>query len=50
MEIQVNCCECHPETCCHFNYYIFKPNGERLVGSDKLEDLKMILEGLTKEV
>lgn len=46
MRIQVNSCECHPETCCHFNYYIYKTTGERLVGSDKLEDLVLILKGL----
>lgn len=49
MYIQRNWCECHPETCCHFNYYIYKPNGDRLVGSDNYEDLEMILKGLKGE-
>lgn len=46
MKIEVNYCKCHPETCCHFDYYIYKDDGSRLVGSNKIDDLVLILKGL----
>ena len=47
--IKANNCDCHPETCNHWNYYIYDSNGNKLFGKDEYKQLEEFLNNLGKE-
>lgn len=40
--------ECHPETCNHWGYYLTR-DGERVVGSDDIDELEEICRALNEK-
>ena len=40
--VERNSCSCHPETCSHWNWYLFDPEGHRTNGSDDHEFLSIL--------
>lgn len=46
-EVKANNCNCHPETCNHWDFYIFK-DGERFIGSDDKKNLYETVTGLKR--
>lgn len=48
-EVKANNCNCHPETCNHWDFYIFK-EGERFIGSDDKKNLYETVTGLKKTI
>lgn len=41
-------CDCHPETCSHWNYYIENSDGDTVDGADTLREVKEKCDKLNK--